>query len=124
MKKRFFIATALLSCFIICLAAIVGDLNGTWKGNIRLPDGADYAVTYVFAIKGDSLTGSGQAEGDPKPISNGKLSGTAFTFDITNDDGSLLPHSGKYYSDGDSVSINVIFQGNTLHALLKRADKQ
>jgi hypothetical protein len=123
MNRKFFLTTALLACFIISLAAIVGDLNGTWKGSIILPDGSEYPVTYVFAIKGDSLTGSGQGEGEPKPIINSKITGTEFSFSVTNDDGSLIPHSGKYYPNGDSVSLTVVYQGDKLHALLKRAEK-
>lgn len=122
MKRKLVITAALVGCFIICFAAVAG-LSGTWKGSIKTPDGNVYPVTYIFNIQGDSLTGTAQAVGDPKTITEGKIMGSDFTFNVADDNGNPLPHSGKYYADGDSVSINVVYQGSTLHGSLKRADQ-
>jgi len=122
MKIKVFTTTALLCCFMICLAA-VADLSGRWTGSIKAPDGVDYPLTYVFNISSGVLTGTAQAQGDPKTITDCKLNGNDFTFNIADDDGTSIPHTGKYYADGDSISMNVNYKGTKLHTTLKRADK-
>jgi hypothetical protein len=122
MKTRAFTTTALVCCFMVCLAAI-GGIAGKWTGSIKAPDGNDYPVTYVFNIDGDKVTGTAQAQGEPKPIDHIKLNGNDITFDINDDDGNPIPHSGKYYADGDSIAMTVTYQGTKLHTTLKRADK-
>ena len=122
MKKKIFIITALVCCFMICLAAVIADINGTWTGIVTTPDGNELTVTYVFKVDGDKLTGTAHAEGEPVPIHDGKTDGTNLTFNVTNGDGSNVPHSGKYY--GDSISMNLEVHGSKMHMTLKRvADK-
>ena len=120
MKRKLFTTTALVCFFMICFAAIA-DLNGKWTGTIKTPDGNELAITYVFKVDGDKLTGTAQAQGEPATINDGKTNGTDFTFNVTNGDGSIIPHSGKYYAD--SVSLNLEVNGSKLHTTLKRADK-
>ncbi len=117
MKRKLLITTALVSCFMICLAAIA-DMSGKWTGTIQTPDGNDLPLTYVFKVDGDKLTGTAQAQGEPTAINDGKINGTDFTFNVTNGDGSIIPHNGKFY--GDSVSMNLEVHGSKLHTTLKR----
>ena len=115
--------TGMLLCFIaICLAAVT-DLGGKWTGTVTLPDGKVYPLTYIFETNGDQLTGTAQAEGDPKAIIEGRISGSDFSFNIVNDDGTGMPHTGKYYPQGDSIAITIKYAGNELHPVLKRATK-
>jgi hypothetical protein len=122
MKRKAFITTALVGCFMICLAAIL-DVNGKWTGTIKSPDGSDIDLNYVFKVDGDKLTGIAKAQGIEIKIDSGKVNGTDFKFNITNPEGIILPHTGKYYADGDSISININYQDMKFHSTLKRADK-
>ena len=123
MKRKIVTTAALVCCFVVCLAAVLADVNGKWIGSIKAPDGTDYPITYIITANGDKLTGSVQVMGDPKTINDGKINGNDFTFGIVADDGKTLPHTGKYYADGDSISMNVDYEGTKLHTTLKRADK-
>lgn len=118
--KRFFATTALVCCFMVCFAAIA-DLSGKWTGMIKTPDGNDLRINYVFKVDGDKLTGTAQGDGDPTPIDSGKISGNDFSFSISNPQGAVFKHTGKYY--GDSVSMNINVNGVNIHSTLKRADK-
>jgi hypothetical protein len=119
MKRNIFLTAALVCCFVICLALVIADLNGKWTGSIKTPDGNNLDVTYVFKVEGNKLTGTAQAQGEPVPINDGKTNGTDFTFNVTNGDGSVVPHSGKYY--GDSISMDVVIHDSKMHTTLKRA---
>jgi hypothetical protein len=120
MKRRIFTTAALVCCFMVCLA-VIADLSGKWSGILRTPDGNDLKIIYVFKVDGDKLTGTAQGDGDATPIDSGKIIGNDFTFSVKNPEGMIFKHSGKYY--GDSVSMNIEFNDNKLHATLKRDDK-
>ncbi|UFH56959.1 hypothetical protein [Spirosoma sp. KNUC1025] len=120
MKRKILVTTLLMSSALICFAALA-DLGGKWQGGISLPDGNTYPVTYEFTLNGSQLSGKATAEGPSKTISEGKVNGVDFSFSITDDDGQLIPHTGKYFAEGDSISLNVTYQGSKLHATLKRA---
>lgn len=120
MKRKIFTIAALICCFTVCLAAIV-DMTGKWTGTIRTPDGNDLQIYYVFKVDGNKLTGTAKGDGDATQIDSGKIAGNDFSFNVSNPEGTVFRHSGKYY--GDSVSMNIEFGGNKLHATLKRDDK-
>lgn len=105
---------------MVCLAAVV-DLSGKWSGTVKTPDGNEVELNYTFKVDGDKLTGSAESQGSEVTIDSGKISGNDFKFIIVNTDGITIPHSGKYY--GDSVSMNLDYQGMKFHTTLKRVDK-
>jgi len=119
--KRRILTTAALVCFITVCFALIADMTGKWTGTVRTPDGNDLQIYYVFKVDGDKLTGTAKGDGDATPIDSGKIVGNNFSFSVTNPEGTVFKHSGKYY--GDSVSMNIEFSGNKLHATLKRDDK-
>lgn len=123
MKSKAFITTALVCCFMICLAAIA-DLNGKWTGTFTGPNGNDVDLVYTIKIDGDKLTGEATAQGITLKLDSGKITGTDFKFSITNPEGVNIPHAGKYFAQGDSISMNADYQGFKMHSTLKRsADK-
>ena len=123
MKIKIVTTAALLCCFAVCFAVALAGLNGKWVGSIKGPDGKDYPITFTINVSGDKLNGTVQLTGDPKRINDGKINGTDFTFAVTGEDGNTIAHTGKYYADGDSVVMNVDYEGAKLHTTLKRADK-
>jgi hypothetical protein len=120
MKKIFLTITILVFCFAMCFAAIAG-LTGKWSGKLRTPDGNDIDLTYIFKVDGDKLTGTAISQGIEIPIDSGKVNGNDIKFSLTNPDGVVILHKGKYY--GDSVGMDIDFQGMKFHSTLKRVDK-
>ena len=121
MKTRIFTTMALVCCFVVCFA-IIADLSGKWTGNVKGPNGSDIALTYVFKVDGDKLTGTVEQQGDAEPakLDSGKVVGNNITFSVTTSDSTVIPHNGVFY--GDSVGMNFTFQGMKFHTTLKRAD--
>src|SRR6185437_14200743 len=92
MKRKIIVAAILLCCFAFCLAAAI---NGTWRAIVRL-DGNDYTLNYTFKTEGDKVTGSSyQDQDEPKDINPGKISGSDFTFSISDRDGETFPLQGN-----------------------------
>jgi hypothetical protein len=120
MKKRLFSTLALVLCsFLICLA-VVADLTGKWSGAIKTPNG-DFPIKYTFKVEGDKLTGTADGADSSVPITEGKISGNNFTFNL-DFNGTLLKNVGKFY--GDSITIDVDYNGTNLHGMLKRVDEK
>jgi hypothetical protein len=115
--------TATLICVVMACFASLSGLAGKWQGNVRLPDGNRYPANYEFQISDGQLTGTAIAEGPPKVITDVRIKGDDFSFSIADDDGSAIKHSGRYYEKGDSVSLNVTYQGTILHTTLTRTKK-
>ena len=120
MKNKTSITLALAYCFMVFLAATIADLSGKWTGTIRTPDGNDIQLHYVFKVDGDKLTGTGQGDGEPDQITDGKISGDDIAFKVTNADGKSFPHTGKYYAQGDSIGMDIDVDGAKFHSTLKR----
>ncbi len=120
MKKTLLKTTALACCFVLYFAA-TADLSGKWVGKIKNPNGGDDVdLTYIFKVDGNKLTGTLFSVGVELPIDSGKINGNDFIFSITNPEGVIIPHKGKYY--GDSIGMDIDYQGMKFHSTLKKAD--
>jgi hypothetical protein len=119
MKRKLLITTALICCTIGAFA-FFADLNGKWTGVLHAPDGNDYPLNYLFKIDNDKLTGAGQSPQGSIELTEGKVKGDSLSFamDIN---GVKVINTGKYFSAGDSISLNVDYQGTIMHTTLKRA---
>src|ERR1700756_2164299 len=114
MKKRIFTTVSLVCCLMVCFAAIA-DMSGKWTGKITTPDGNDLQINYVFKVDGDKLTGTAQGDGSPAAIDSGKVSGNDFSFIVSNPEGVVFKHTGKFFPQGDSVGVNINVNGNVIH---------
>jgi len=123
MKRKLSITALLICSFAICIAAVFADLNGKWSGNAATPDGQEITLIYNIKVDGDKLTGTGESQGNTVNIEDGSLKGNDFTFKVTNTEGIVIPHSGRYYPAGDSISMNLDFNGMKFHTTLKRDTK-
>jgi hypothetical protein len=60
------------------------DVTGSWSTAMKTPDGQSFPLTFTFKQDGVTLTGAVQGpQGDPIAISNGKIDGNTFTFDVS-----------------------------------------
>lgn len=123
MKRKMLIVPALVGCVMASLAAVFANVNGKWTGTFSGPDGNPIDVTYTLKADGNQLTGEAAAQGITLKLDSGKINGDDFKFSITNTQGVTIPHVGKYISQGDSISMNVDYQGFKMHSTLKRTDK-
>jgi hypothetical protein len=119
MKIKLLTTGLLLGSVLVCFAAIA-DLAGKWKGAITMRDGNELALTYVFKIDGEKLTGSVTSERGEIPLTDGKIKGADFSFNLAIGD-NIIPNTGKYY--GDSTIITSNFGERKTKIKLTRTDK-
>ena len=77
----------ILSVFVFLLIASYGfaaGIDGSWNTIMKGSDGSEMAMTFVFKINGDKLTGTVKIpNGGDMPISNTKVDGKVFSFDVS-----------------------------------------
>ncbi len=97
------------------------DLSGKWVGTLKTPNG-DFPLSYTFKLDGDKLSGTGSAPDGVVPLANCVVKGDDFSFTVPVN-GTDIKNTCKYYSAGDSISINIDFNGYLMHSTLKRDTK-
>jgi hypothetical protein len=117
--KRRITTTALVLCTAFACFAAIAELSGKWKGNVKMSDGSSIPLTYVLKVDGEKLTGSIITPNDDLEIYDGKVKGADFTFKV-DVNGSAVPSVGKFYADGDSVTMVADLAGQKLKSTLKR----
>lgn len=100
MKKWFLSVAAIVVTALVCQAA---PIDGKWKASMEGPDGK-MEIVFVFKAEGNTLTGSVQSPMGELPISNGKIEGNQFSFDIDMN-GMKMAHKGKI--EGETITMTV-----------------
>jgi len=110
MKKLFLLslAVAILGLFNIVSAA---DASGKWTVSVQGRDGTPRTQTFEFKVDGATLTGtvSGR-QGEPTPISNGKVDGDNISFELTRSrDGNSFTqkYTGRVGADKIVLSVGM-----------------
>lgn len=102
MKKLLCVCAAFVMT-LFAAVAFAADVTGAWTGDMKTPDGQNFQLTFNFKQDGNTLTGSVQGpQGDPIAISNGKVDGDKFTFDVSFS-GMTIHHDCKM--DGDTIKM-------------------
>ena len=80
--------------------ALGADINGTWTGAMKGPDGdANFQLSFTFKQDGTKFTGTVQGpQGDPLPITDGKIDGDKITFTVSFN-GMTINHEGTINGD-------------------------
>jgi len=101
-----------------CFAA---GIEGTWIGKMQGQDG-DMELTFVFKMDGAKLTGSIKTQNGDMEITNTKVDGKEFSFDVTFND-MTIKHKCVLKED-DTISLKVVGgpMGDT-EMILKRQPK-
>ncbi|HTI58293.1 hypothetical protein [Mucilaginibacter sp.] len=116
MKRKILITTVLLCCFTAAFAYFA-DINGKWSAMLKGPDGNEFPITYTFKSDGATLTGTVTSEIGTFDISDGMVKGDSLWF-TANINTMKIKNKGKYYADGDSISLHV--GARSTHTTLKR----
>lgn len=103
MKKLLGVCVGLaLALAMTAKAADAVNVTGTWTATAQSPNG-DFTLTFTFKQDGTALTGTVLGpQGDPMDISNGKVDGNKFTFDVSFN-GMTIHHVCTV--DGDAIHM-------------------
>ncbi len=118
MKRFLFICMA---AFLTVSVARAQAIDGKWKGEMQGPNGS-MGLTFDFKVTGDSLTGSVQGGMGEMPITNGKVNGKTFSFDVDVND-MTFSHQCTVMGDSISMKINGFQGGEPMDIILKRVPK-
>ena len=106
------------------------DINGSWIGTLSMPEGGmgmggpppeGMKITFVFEVEKNSLKGVVKGPMGDMPISNGKINGSEFYFDV-NAGGMAMGH--QCIVQGDSIKMQITGGPGGMGMTLKRAERQ
>lgn len=116
MKRNIFI------CLLLLLGstsfALASEIDGKWKGEINTPGGAMELVFTFEVVDGNSLIGSVESQMGVLPISNGKVDGDSFSFDV-DVQGMIIHHECKVVDDSISMKVPGM-EGDEIEMMLVR----
>lgn len=82
--KNLLTLCAALAMTLGAAGALAVDVTGSWSSEMKTPDGQSFPLTFNFKQDGATVTGTVQGpQGDPIEISNGKIDGANFSFDVS-----------------------------------------
>ncbi|WP_448700767.1 hypothetical protein ACFGVR_01930 [Mucilaginibacter sp. AW1-3] len=108
---------------VILLAASGGafayfaGIDGKWTAMLKGPDGNEFPINYTFKTSGTTLTGTVTSSIGSFDISDGVVKGDSISF-TANINTMKIKNKGRYYADGDSISLHV--GARSTHTTLKR----
>ena len=103
MKRFITVVMMLVLCFVSSCsiigtkkASLADNVNGKWQGILEEFNGLK--LVYTFNIEGDTVTGMVESEMGELLLSNGKVTGNSFTFEV--DTGEMVIENVCTYVDG------------------------
>lgn len=108
--KKLLCVFALLLFGLPVVSAKAADITGNWTATMTSPDGGSQQMSFTFKQDGAVVTGSVQGPGgSPIEISNGKIDGTDFRFDVSFN-GMTIHHLCTI--NGDEIQLKTKSDGN------------
>ena len=89
---------------LIASSCFATGIDGTWKAKMQGGNG-DMELTFVFKMVGEKLTGTIKSPNGDMEITNTKIDGKEFSFDVSFND-STVKHKGILKED-DTISLKV-----------------
>jgi hypothetical protein len=80
------------------------DINGRWLSKFETPDGETMELTFTFKVDADKLTGKVESAMGEIELTNGKVKGDEFSFDVDLG-GNTIGHDCKI--SGDEIKMKV-----------------
>lgn len=109
----------LLLILFVVTNAFANEIEGTWKTKIQGPEG-DIELTYVFKMDNEKLTGVIQSSFGDTQITNTKINGKEFSFDISFNDMTIKYHCTLNEDNTITAKVTGTPMGDA-ELLLKRA---
>ena len=94
------------------------DISGKWKGQMQSPNGP-MDLVFNFKAIGDSLSGTVEGPMGELPITNGKIDGKTFSFQV-NAGEMTINHQCTALGDSISMKVPGMPGGETMELMLKR----
>jgi hypothetical protein len=102
--KKLLMICAVVAMTLFAGKAMAADVTGSWTTTMQTQDGNSTQITFNFKQDGAILTGTVQGSmGDPMEITNGKVDGDKFTFDVSFN-GMTIHHNCTV--DGDTIKMS------------------
>jgi hypothetical protein len=80
------------------------DINGRWLSKFETPNGESMEITFTFKVEGDKLTGKVESPMGELEMTNGKIKGDEFSFDL-DFGGNTIGHDCKI--SGDEIKMKI-----------------
>jgi hypothetical protein len=104
MKYWLALCAALLIVFSAKPLLAATDITGTWVGDLSTQDGGTFPLKFNLKQDGSKVTGNVQSpDGDPLPISDGKIDGDKISFTVTYN-GMVIHHEATI--SGDEIKVS------------------
>jgi hypothetical protein len=91
---------------LISTAGFAAGVEGNWVANMKGPDGSEMVMTFVFKMDAGKLTGLVKSPNGDMPISNTKIDGKVFSFDVSFND-MTIKHNCVLKED-DTISMKAV----------------
>ena len=104
MKMKTILTAIIL--FALTFNAVGADLTGRWHGKL-----GNIELGLTLKAEGKKLTGTLHTPDGDGPISNGKVSGSTFSFTYATN-GNIIPYTGKL--NGDQMELSTVYQAREI----------
>ncbi len=95
----------LILFLFVAATCFAGGIEGTWKAKMQGGDAGEMELTFVFKMVDNKLTGTIKTPNGDMEITNTKVDGKDFSFDVSFND-SKITHKCKL-NDDDTISLKV-----------------
>jgi hypothetical protein len=107
MKILRLILPALL-LFALASLSFAADLSGKWKGDLKMQDGSNLEISFVFKVDGEKLTGTVTNTFGEEQITDGVVKGDDVSFVILAGGGQFrIVYKGKLAGDDLKLTVTV-----------------
>ena len=97
---------AVISFLFIAATSFATGVEGKWSATIKGPDGNGMELTFVFKMDGAKLTGVIKSPNGDMEISNTKIDGKEFSFEISFNDTTIK--NNCILNDDDTITMKVV----------------
>ena len=107
MRKRMFVLGA-IALLALVAAASAADLNGKWKGDMKMPDGGSLELNFTFHVDGGGLAGTVVDTYGEEQIAEGSVKGDGSSFFVMAGGGRFkLACKGQVVGEDDNFHVTI-----------------
>ena len=103
----------------VSLSGFASGIDGNWATHMKAPDGTEMEISFVFKTDSAKLTGVVKLPNGDFEISNSKIDGKDFSFDISFNEKTIT--SNCTLNEDDTINMKVVDSPmGDLEMILKR----